>query len=123
MDRLFGEGKSFFEFPFRVVALQAGESEIFPKGYPCQVMISVSKRNFKKAVERNRIKRLVREAYRRQKSPLLDHLQKQNTNLALALIYTGKKMPGYQHLEPKIIRIIDRLIQEIKSENNSLHYE
>ena len=119
IERLFNEGHSFFEFPFRAVMLQLDDSELFTGRHPCQVLTSVSKRNFRSAVRRNRIKRLMRESYRNNKAPLIEHLVVQNKRLALGLIYTGKKMPVYQHMETKIIRIIDRLIQEIKSENNS----
>ena len=119
IERLFEEGHSFFEFPFRVVMLQLDDSDIFSGMHPCQLLTSVSKRNFRSAVRRNRIKRLMRETYRKNKAPLIDHMVVHNKRLALGLIYTGKKMPVYQHMETKIIRIIDRLILEIKSENNT----
>lgn len=119
IERLFNEGHSFFEFPFRVVMLQLDDSELYSGMNTCQVLTSVSKRNFRNAVSRNRIKRLMRESYRKNKTPLIGHLVFHHKKLALGLIYTGKKMPVYHHMESKINRIIDRLIQEIKSENNS----
>ena len=67
IDRLFKEGESTFKYPFRILFLSdTSYSEPFP-----QIVISVSKRNFKHAVDRNRIKRLIREAYRLQKNELM----------------------------------------------------
>ncbi len=110
---LFEHGRSFFEFPFRVVLLEVEADELFADGRPCQLLISVSKRHFKKAVQRNRIKRLVREGWRKNKHPLYDALNEKNSHLAVALIYTGRKLPEFHRLETKIIQIIDRLTQEI----------
>jgi len=58
---LFAEGDSFFQYPFKVVYKK--EQSTYP--FSVQLLISVSKRNFKKAVDRNKIKRLIREAYRK----------------------------------------------------------
>ena len=67
IDRLFKDGQSRFKYPFRILFLS---DEVYSEPFP-QLVISVSKRNFKRAVNRNRIKRLIREAYRLQKHELV----------------------------------------------------
>lgn len=77
-----------------------------------QAGFGAGSRNFKKAVDRNRIKRLSREAYRLQKIPLHDHLAAKGSNLALFLIYTGKELPDYDTLTKKIGLILQKLVKE-----------
>ena len=69
IDLLFDKGNSFVAFPLRVIFLPLSEDEkaALP---PSSMLISVSKKKFKRAVKRNRVKRLVREAYRLHKQEL-----------------------------------------------------
>ena len=83
-----------------------------PGGSPVQAGFGAGSRYFKKAVDRNRIKRLCREAYRLQKQPLLDLLKKKERSLALFFIYTGKELPDYQIVTEKISVALQRLIKE-----------
>ena len=76
---------------------------------PLQAGFSVSKRNFKKAVDRNRIKRLIREAYRLQKNDLKLLLKERSSNLSVFLIYTGKEIPEYGHVFLKIGSVLEKL--------------
>ena len=82
------------------------------QGNPARILISVPKRNFKKAVVRNRIRRLIKEVYRKHKSGLYQHLLSHNTEINFALIYTAKEVLNYRELEEKIIQLISRLIKE-----------
>lgn len=77
--------------------------------FPVHVLVSVSKRNFKNAVDRNRIKRLVREAYRKNKEIIYKERKSQKSLLLLGLIFTGKTIPEYAEIEQKIILILHRL--------------
>ncbi len=79
-----------------------------------QAGFTVSTKHFKKAVDRNRIRRLMKEAYRLQKNTLANN----NKPLAVFIIYTGKEIPGHSLVVEKIAFIINRL-QKIVSENNS----
>lgn len=81
---------------------------------PVQATVSVSSRNFKKAVDRNRIKRQLREVYRLQKPDLTMQLGDINKQIALFFIYTGKELPEYNDLFEKMQKILTRL-QDIVS--------
>lgn len=107
IDELFLNGQNFHVYPFKVIWLIAIEDS----NSPARVIISVPKRNFKKAVQRNKTKRLMREVYRKHKSSLYEYLLEKNTKINFALIYTGNKILTYQELEEKIISVLDRLIK------------
>ena len=104
---LFADGDSFFQYPFKVIFKK--EQTTHP--FPVQLLISVSKRNFKKAVDRNKIKRLVREAYRTNKHLLYEGVNNNKGSLLLGFIYTAKTIPEYKEVESKIILILQRLIK------------
>lgn len=107
IDLLFNSKQFFFQYPFKVIYKEIELQHPFP----VQVLISVSKRNFKHATDRNRIKRLAREAYRKNKSILIENMEKSGNNLLLALIFNGKTIPEYAEIEQKIILILQRLNQ------------
>ena len=107
IQQLFTEGDSFFVYPFKVIYKEAPES----KGFPASVLISVSKKKFKSAVKRNRIKRLFRESYRKNKHILIDSEDKEgeHTPLIIAFIYVADTIMEYHEIEKKIILILQRL--------------
>ena len=108
IDQLFTEGKTFFSYPFKVFYLFKETEEEFP----VQVLITVSKKNFKKAVDRNKIKRLVREGYRKNKLLLHDYLNEKNKSVLLGLVYVGETILLSQEIEQKLILILQRLIEQ-----------
>jgi ribonuclease P protein component len=79
-----------------------------------QAGFGASSRHFKKAVDRNRIKRLCREAYRLQKQPLFQRLKEKGSSLAVFFIYTGKELPDYHAVTDKIGVALQKLIKAME---------
>ena len=86
IDALFSEGKSISEYPLRLVYLQSN----FDKSIQTKTGVSVSKRHFKYAVDRNRIKRLMRESYRLNRHRYFNNI---STQYALMILYIGNEKP------------------------------
>lgn len=105
VEKLFGrrdkEVKSYIVYPYKALYYEEAGTEA---GFP-EILITVSKRNFKRAVDRNRIKRLTRESYRLQKV-------KFDRKIYLALIFTGKRMPDLADTQKGLKRIIAHLSEK-----------
>jgi len=109
ISKLFVDGKSFFNYPFRVTYLLVKKTD----NIPAQLLVSASKRNFKSAVDRNRIKRIVREAYRNNKSIIWDYMDNMQENqLLISINYTAKTIVSYSEIERKLILILHSLIEK-----------
>ncbi len=76
---------------------------------PIQAGVGVSARNFRKAVDRNRIKRLLRECYRLNKLPLHERILQSKKNIAVFFLYIGKELPEYTLLDEKMKAVITKL--------------
>ena len=110
MDELFNKGSSFVLYPFRVYWMKHEQ----PVPSKIQVLISVPKKNFQLAVHRNRIKRLMREAYRKNKLPLHDVVNGMEKNIAVAFLFTDRKLPEYKLEEEKMIAVLNQLSVVVK---------
>jgi len=103
-----GVSKSFSIFPMRVVYMPVEQSEV-----PASILVSVSKRRFKRAVKRNRVKRQIREAYRKNKQLLTDELLRCNQHLAVAFIYLSDELTSSAELEEKMKIALQRISEKL----------
>jgi ribonuclease P protein component len=107
LDGLFEKGNSFHSFPFKIV----WQITSTPIPFQAQVAISVPKRIFKRAVDRNKIKRRIREVYRKNKAPFYTLLGEKK--IVFIIIYTSKTIIEYKDLEEKMIVALERLQKSI----------
>jgi ribonuclease P protein component len=99
------EGQAFFNYPITVKWMEVSDL----KQISVQFLPVVSKRNFKKAVQRNKIKRLLREALRLNKIKITDIAQKKSKRIVIMLLYSGKKIVTFKELETKIVVILQQI--------------
>lgn len=112
IELLFSEGKKFMLSPLRVFYLF---DEM--KNSPLQFGVGVSTKNFKKAVDRNRIKRIIREACRLQKLPLQEKIKEKNLRLYLFFIYTAKELTDYKFIYDKMGLVLQKLMIEVEKQS------
>lgn len=109
IELLFAKGKSISAFPVKVFYLPVDHTPM----HPVQVGVGVSARNFKKAVDRNTIKRRMREAYRLHKLPLHEHLVAQQKSVAVFILWIDKQMPTTSVLQDLMPAVIEKLIKQL----------
>ncbi len=112
IEQLYIDGNAIKSFPLRMVFLEKEHTSNFP----AQVGFSVSKRNFKRAVDRNRIKRLMREAYRLQKEIIYPNLDKP---YIFMISYIGKEEWSYNELHKKMRKLLLLFLNETQKSNTN----
>ena len=110
IDHLYTTGHRLMVFPFSV-CWQEEALEV-----PCQVLITTSKRRFRHAVDRNRVKRLTRECYRHQLPRLKEFLTMHGVSIALSINYIHTQLPDYDRLQRKFDKLMVALEESIKEE-------
>ncbi len=117
---LFLNGQSFVSYPFRVVYLETP----FDEDVNSKILISVSKKKFKRAVWRNLIKRRSKEAYRLNRKEFSTFLNENNKQIAFALVYLPKEIVDYKTIEKGMVKTLNRLmtkgiVKDLDQERNT----
>lgn len=106
---LIATGNTLFKHPFLISYLETEPEEV----YPARIVISVSKKKFKRAVDRNFIKRVIRESYRKNKDNFYKQLYTKNKSCSFMILYTGKIIPDSATAEKNIIVLLQRLADSL----------
>lgn len=106
---LFTSGESFLAYPLKVVFLKTE----LPADIQAQVSFSVSKRNFKRAVKRNLLKRRMREAYRLNKPGFYEELATKDVRIAVMFVYVGKDVSDYPAIEKGMILALKKIMAKM----------
>src|SRR6187402_3413136 len=110
INLLFSQGKSVSKYPLRLVYVP----ENLPEGQKIKMGVSVSKRNFKKAVDRNYFKRVLRETYRLNKHILLDGTDR---TYAFMFFYQTKDRLNYEDINTKTVQLFEKFLAQISKES------
>ena len=113
IDLLFSKGKSVSKYPLRLVFVESDYGIVEDSGQKIKMGVSVSKKNFKHAVDRNYFKRVLRETYRLNKHLLIDNLDKP---YAMMFFYQTKDRLSYEEINTKTIQLFEKFVLQIKKE-------
>jgi len=109
MRELFSKGKKFTVYPVKVFYMEPAVL----MDHPVKAGVGTSARHFKKAVDRNRIKRLLRETYRIEKFSLHEYLKSSGKQMVIFFLYVDKSMPEYMNLKTKMHLALNKLIKQL----------
>ena len=110
IENLYENGKAMLVYPFRIVYVVVEE-----ESEPVRVLVSVSKKKFKKAVDRNRTKRLIRECYRLNKTEIITYANENGLKLHLGFQYIGSVIEPFQRMSEKMQIALEKIIKNVVS--------
>lgn len=109
IEKLYAEGSSATAFPLRAVFL---EQENDKQETTAAILVSVAKRRFRHAVDRNLMKRRIREAYRTSKHSFIEKLQENGKKMAVAIIYIDTRHSSTEYLKKKMNRLLEAILSK-----------
>ena len=109
IDSLFASGQSFVSYPLRIVYLFVTQDDVSKSDI--SILISVPKKRIKKAVTRNRIKRLIRESYRHNKNESSKHCKQKGKHLHIAFLYMSYDLKKYADIEKAMRKALDMIVR------------
>lgn len=108
INKLFAEGKAFIVYPLRVVYAVRAVDDV-----PVKVLFSVPKKRFKRAVKRNRLKRLMRESYRLNKNTLVHVVNEKQVSVEMAFAYLSDEVMEFNIIQEKMQLILNKIATRI----------
>ena len=123
IDQLFKEGKKISLFPLHIyyqftqLTTHDSPKESSRTQLTTRLGVGVSAKNFKKAVDRNRIKRLIRESYRLQKPTFINTIKVDNQQLSVFIVYAGNELPDYKLVYDKVAIALQKISLAIEKQS------
>ena len=118
IQSLFQKGAGFSSYPFRVVFLVRPVGD---RPATCRLLLSVSKKRFHHAIKRNRVKRLIREAWRKNKAKLYEICNRDTISLDVALVYNATVIHTYETMFDKTSKAVNELIKRYETTLQTSH--
>jgi ribonuclease P protein component len=109
IEQVYANGTSVTSFPLRAVFLEQEQDKQEPTA---TILISVAKKRFRHAIDRNLVKRRIREAYRTSKHPFIEALENKEKKMAVAILYIDTKHNSTEFIRKKMARLLESIIQK-----------
>ena len=118
IQSLFNEGTGFSCYPYRVIYLY---QPVGDRPVTCRLLLSVSKKRFHHAFKRNRVKRLIRESWRKNKTPLYEFCRQHTISIDVALVYTATVIHSYEEMLECTAKAVNDLIKRYEKTLQTPH--